>query len=169
MNAKQPGQLLYDSEATLRLVDSAILEFGEVGENRHASDAAGGSAPAPVARTSQRLERGYSELIVLLDNLRRSRSLLERWTLTRGARAHAGSPDVSGAADPGASGFASAVLLDLEQRLLAIVRILDPATPVAAGQQAEPFALPTRFDPDAGNRVERVSGGAPVATRARTG
>jgi len=172
MSAKQPGQLLYDSEATLRLVDSAMLEFGESGEARQSKDAADDIASASMsamAGLSQRFERGYNELIVVLDNLRRSRSLLDRWVSNRGGEDHVGARRESSTTEVGSSGFASAVLLDLEQRLVAIARVLDPAMPDAARQCAGPHGLPTTFDPDAGAHEGRKPVDELVATHVRAG
>lgn len=80
MTSKTPGELLYDSEAALRLVDSAIQDMGD-------PPATPDAAPAPpdlgLSAAAQILERGYREITAVLDSLRQSRSLLERATLDK--------------------------------------------------------------------------------------
>jgi chemotaxis regulatin CheY-phosphate phosphatase CheZ len=87
MTAKQPSELLYDSEATLRLVDSAILDMGELGaaaeepsmqERMNGALAKGTASPIGLVGLSDLLARGYSEIIGVLDSLRQGRHLLER-------------------------------------------------------------------------------------------
>jgi chemotaxis regulatin CheY-phosphate phosphatase CheZ len=86
MSAKQPSELLYDSEATLRLVDNAIQDMGELDhddatslEDRVASaiSASNGTALGLVG-LSDLLAKGYAEILGVLDSLRQSRNLLER-------------------------------------------------------------------------------------------
>lgn len=84
---KQPSELLYDSEATLRLVDSAILDMGELGDAseeptlhermRHAL-AKEPSSTIGLVGLSDLLARGYNEILGVLDSLRQGRHLLER-------------------------------------------------------------------------------------------
>lgn len=83
MSSKTPGELLYDSEATLRLVDSALREIA--GQPHAASSPDSTSLPPELGLTAaaQILEQGYRELTAVLDSLRQSRSLLERATLDK--------------------------------------------------------------------------------------
>ena len=169
MNSKQPGQLLYDSEATLRLVDSAMREFGEPEESRKSSVAPVVPASAPtlgLVAFSQQLERGYNELIVVLEDLRQSRALLERSTVE--SFGHTQFEDIASQQLE----QASAVLQDLEQRLAAILRVFNPNASVLAGHQIPPRVLRATSEPNAtiSNREERPAiAGEIVATRVRGG
>jgi chemotaxis regulatin CheY-phosphate phosphatase CheZ len=86
MTPKQPSELLYDSEATLRQVDSAILDMGELGEAPEAPleermrDALSKAPGANIGLVglSDLLARGYNEILGVLDSLRQGRHLLER-------------------------------------------------------------------------------------------
>jgi hypothetical protein len=63
MTGRQPSELLYDSEAALRLIDSAIEEIGEPDGRR-------------AAETTD--ARSYGEVVALLGSLRERRVALER-------------------------------------------------------------------------------------------
>ncbi|MBV6521220.1 MAG: hypothetical protein MNPFHGCM_01353 [Gemmatimonadaceae bacterium] len=81
MPAKTPDELLYDSEAALRLVDSALLEMGERldSDAEHASRA----AAADVAAAAALIERGRTGIATILSSIRNSRVSIERATLDR--------------------------------------------------------------------------------------
>ena len=89
MSAKQPSELLYDFEATLRLVDSAIRDMGELGSDASLSLEQTSRAAAHHDRltTTEREAapalqdarmRGYAEILAVLASLRQSRNLLQR-------------------------------------------------------------------------------------------
>ena len=88
MSPRPPNELLYDSEATLRLVDSAIEDIRELeprGPDFHsnparwadARDLRAGSALGSVD-LSDMIGRGYDEVVSVLGSLRESRSVLAR-------------------------------------------------------------------------------------------
>ena len=97
MTPKQPSELLYDSEATLRLVDSAILEMGELGDpaaegvaptGEHDAIPTGAGATIGLVGLSDLLARGYNEILGVLDSLRQGRHLLERAAVERIQHTH---------------------------------------------------------------------------------
>jgi hypothetical protein len=63
MTARHASELLYDSEAALRLVDSAIEEIGE-------PDGCGAAQPGD--------SQGYGAVVALLGSLRERRAMLDR-------------------------------------------------------------------------------------------
>ena len=101
MSARQASELLYDSEAALRLVDSAIeeireqdgrrgAEHGEVARAAQLRDAlAAANGPLGLIGLSQILARGYTEIVSVLGSLRESRTVLERATVDRLQQTHA--------------------------------------------------------------------------------
>ncbi len=101
MTSKTPGELLYDSEAALRLVDSAIQDMGD--SATPATDVSTARPGAGLSAAAQILERGYREITAVLDSLRQSRSLLERATLDK--LSHTGSKlrEVSSATETAAT------------------------------------------------------------------
>lgn len=111
MNAKQPSELLYDSEATLRLVDSAIQEMGELDAEpaqsleqrmRSAMDHAQGTSIGLLG-LSDLLARGYAEILGVLDSLRQSRHLLERAAVEKIQHTHDKLREVSNATETAAT------------------------------------------------------------------
>ena len=98
MSARHASELLYDSEAALRLVDSAIEDIRE-------------SDPA---RDAALLAHGYTEVVSLLASVRGLRASLDRQT-----------PD---ATPSGHSPAASAALAQLETRLADLAQTFDAGT-----------------------------------------
>jgi chemotaxis regulatin CheY-phosphate phosphatase CheZ len=83
MATRPANELLYDSEASLRLVDNAIGEFGaEVAavstEAAPNADATGGLLELP-----KTLLRAYGEITNILERLRESRGILEQAAVDR--------------------------------------------------------------------------------------
>jgi chemotaxis regulatin CheY-phosphate phosphatase CheZ len=83
MATRPANELLYDSEASLRLVDNAIGEFGaEVtaasSERAPGADSAGGLLELP-----KTLLRAYGEITNILERLRESRGILEQAAVDR--------------------------------------------------------------------------------------
>ena len=101
MTARHASELLYDSEAALRLVDHAIEEIretdgrrgvdnGDVARAAQLRDAlAAANGPLGVVGLSQILARGYTEIVSVLGSLRESRTVLERATVERLQQTHA--------------------------------------------------------------------------------
>ncbi|MCC6928882.1 MAG: hypothetical protein IT359_07840 [Gemmatimonadaceae bacterium] len=111
MSAKQPIELLYDSEATLRLVDTAIQEMGELDAEtapsveqrlRTAMSQTPGS-PLGLVGLSDLLARGYAEILGVLDSLRQSRHLLERAAVEKIQHTHDKLREVSSATETAAT------------------------------------------------------------------
>lgn len=111
MSNKPPSELLYDSEATLRLVDSAIKEMGELGgdetppltlEQRLQAVLTPGPAMGLIG-LSDMLARGYAEILGVLDSLRQSRSLLERAAVEKIHSTHDKLREVSDATETAAT------------------------------------------------------------------
>ncbi len=108
---KQPSELLYDSEATLRLVDSAIQDMGELGGEEQAPQSLEQRlqavlTPGPamgLIGLSDMLARGYAEILGVLDSLRQSRSLLERAAVEKIQSTHDKLREVSDATETAAT------------------------------------------------------------------
>ena len=88
MSARPVSELLYDSEAALRLVDSAIEDIREPDSASECVDPArlqelkdmlaGANDPHGLIGVSQILARGHAEIVSALASLRESRGALER-------------------------------------------------------------------------------------------
>jgi hypothetical protein len=141
MTSRNTSELLYDSEAALRLVDSAIAEMSNVGSARSHEGGArarglvadptlivetGALDPATVSRV---LARGYSEIVSVLGSLRESRSVLERGTVDHLRRTGVQLREVSSATEMAAT----SIMAGLE-RSVAIIDDLDAMA--AAGDTA---------------------------------
>jgi len=125
MSTRPASELLYDSEAALRLVDSAIEEIRNPDARRtHLSVDIASNAAARVPRCvtshrevpidpSQLFDRGYAEVVSMLGSLRESRAMLDRTPTEEEI------------------GDASWVLAELEGRLAALAAALDAATPAS--------------------------------------
>lgn len=139
MSSKQASDLLYDSEATLRLVDTALDSIREpedapdpLGGAMQRATAASTSAraqqyvvpgdggPIGLLGLSQILARSYSEIVSVLGSLRESRSLLERTAVDRLHHTHAKLREVSDATETAATS-----ILDGLERCVAMVDQLD--------------------------------------------
>jgi hypothetical protein len=94
MTARHANELLYDSEAALRLVDSAIEDIRDasphhLGDPTDAArvanlrDMLAQSGPLGLIGLSQVLARGYGEIVSVLGSLRESRTVLERTAVDR--------------------------------------------------------------------------------------
>ena len=114
MSPKEPSELLYDSEATLRLVDSALRELGDIDADEHPSieqrlrSALVQGTSRHVAHVghvghSELVARGYSEILGVLDSLRQSRNLLERATVEKIHNTHDKLREVSNATETAAT------------------------------------------------------------------
>ncbi|MDP1859633.1 MAG: hypothetical protein Q8K82_13240 [Gemmatimonadaceae bacterium] len=135
MRAKDPSELLYDSEATLRLVDNAILDMGAIDADRQST-----AEPAVRVADSRASSRhgglgradsvgGNSELLSVLDSLRQSRFVLAKSPVDKIQQTHEKLREVSDATETAATD----VLNGLE-RATSMVDDLE----VYAGEHAEP-------------------------------
>jgi hypothetical protein len=111
MSTKPPSELLYDSEAALRLVDGAIKDIGDL-ETEEQPVAALRQLPkaaSPALSTlgllglSDLMARGYAEILGVLDSLRQSRNLLERATVDKLQHTHDKLREVSSATETAAT------------------------------------------------------------------
>ncbi len=127
MSSKPASDLLYDSEAALRLVDSALESIHEPDQGAQAPDenmrhlfAPLTEGPMGLLGLSQILARGYAEIVSVLGSLRESRSLLERTAVDRIQHTHAKLREVSSTTETAATS-----ILDGLERCLAMVDRLD--------------------------------------------
>lgn len=125
------GELLDDSAATLRLVDSLLDELREGEEvvieegkrvQRVIQDLA--IRPTGLAQLPHVLLRAYSEIVGALETLRQSRGVLERATVERVQRTHQKLQEVSSATEMAASD-----MLDGLDRSLALIDRLEDGEP----------------------------------------
>jgi chemotaxis regulatin CheY-phosphate phosphatase CheZ len=138
MTAKPASELLYDSEAALRLVDSAIKDLGELaGEPDQSS---GG-----LLTLSELLTRAHEEIPRVLASLRQTRAVFERAAVDKLKRTHDKLREVSNATESAATD-----ILDGLERAIAHVNELDTlssrdggarSTAVRAALREELFAL----------------------------
>jgi hypothetical protein len=129
MTTRHASELLYDSEAALRLVDSAIEDIRDA-DPRRASESA---APAPPnafrdlrAATSgvsapEILARSYDEVVSMLGSLREHRDAMQR-TVGEDTDGISGADLAARRLD-----YAGAVLTELESRLAHLATVLDAA------------------------------------------
>lgn len=111
MHAKHHVELLYDSEATLRLLDTAIKDMGEfdgdepqsLEQRVRAAMTQERSTSMGLIGLSDLLARGYAEIIGVLDSLRQSRSLLERAAVEKIHHTHDKLREVSNATETAAT------------------------------------------------------------------
>src|ERR671933_2632866 len=131
MTTKPAPDVLYDSEAALRLVDSALSELRgiapgalEKGEPHESAFAAQPSAaeddPRALAALPRMLLKAYSEIISVLECLKQSRGLLERTTVERLQHTHEKLREVSSTTE-----HAATSMLDGVDRALGLVDRLD--------------------------------------------
>ena len=156
MAVKPASDLLYDSEATLRAVDSALDSLRETeGADpalRTALQSVGVSSdaqtdplqhmfqpltggPMGLLGLSQVLARGYAEIVSVLGSLRESRSLLEKTAVDRLHHTHAKLKEVSTATETAATS-----ILDGLERCLGMVDSLEGSSasdPASAGTHAQ--------------------------------
>ena len=130
MSPRPANEVLYDSEATLRLVDSAIEDIRELEpggpdlRSEPASRADVRQVPTEGAlgsvALSEMIERGYAEVVSVLGSLRESRSVLARTTGVRAPGVDRERRDVANAA----CGEATDTLGGLD-RAVAVVNAMD--------------------------------------------
>jgi chemotaxis regulatin CheY-phosphate phosphatase CheZ len=141
MTARPASELLYDSEAALRLVDSAIEDIrepapdpgaGSLGTVKQLQDAlAAVNGPLGLVGLSQILARGYTEILSVLGRLRESRNVLERSTVSKLQQTHAKLREVSNATE-----VAATDILNGLERSVALVDQLDVKAAEGDGEGA---------------------------------
>jgi hypothetical protein len=141
MTTKPANDVLYDSEAALRLVDSALSELrglapGALEEGRHDDpDAALRNAtdddPRALAALPSMLLKAYSEIISVLECLKQSRGMLERATVERLQHTHEKLREVSSTTENAATN-----MLDGLDRALGLVDRLDAESGPEASESA---------------------------------
>jgi hypothetical protein len=117
--------LLYDSEASLRLVESALIDLAAMAAEVAAGPGAQAIPGASFARTNlmdlpSLLLRAYTEINSVLENLRHSREVLQQTTLDKPQQTKGKPREVSSATE-----VAATDMLDGLDRALALVDELD--------------------------------------------
>ena len=130
MTARHANELLYDSEAALRLVDSAIEDLrtlprttGTVAErtaNGNVRDILSSSGSLDLVGLSQILAQSYGEIVKVLGSLRESRTVLERTAVEKLHHTHDKLREVSNATQ-----VAATDILDGLDRAVALVDDMD--------------------------------------------
>ena len=142
MTTKPANDVLYDSEAALRLVDSALSELRgiapgvlEEGEPHEGADAAhrtaGEDDPGALAALPRMLLKAYSEIISVLECLKQSRGVLERATVERLQHTHEKLREVSSTTESAATN-----MLDGLDRALGLIDRLDAESAPEASENA---------------------------------
>jgi chemotaxis regulatin CheY-phosphate phosphatase CheZ len=121
MAPRRADELLYDSEATLRLVDNELVELR--GQSSPSScqpddntDAYIVKAPSAIAALPRMLQRANAEINNMLQTLRQSRSALEQSTVQKLQATHSKLREVTSATEDAATSILDA--LDRTQGLL---------------------------------------------------
>ena len=132
MTGRDVTELLYDSEAALRLVDSAIEDIREPDNASESIDPArlkelkemlaGANDPHGLIGVSRILARGYAEIVSVLANLRESRGVLERATVDKLQQTNAKLREVSNATEVAATDIMNGL-----ERSLGVVDEMDAA------------------------------------------
>lgn len=116
------GQVLSDSEATLRQVQDVLADFGDQeplsAVDRVLSDLE--ERPTGLRELVRILVKTYSEIVEVIDSLRKSRGLLEQAAMQRLKSTHAKLAEVSSATEMAATG-----MLDGLDRALVLVDHLE--------------------------------------------
>jgi chemotaxis regulatin CheY-phosphate phosphatase CheZ len=125
MRTPPPDELLYDSEASLRLVDRALTDLAVAPVDTVAGSAPDRSSTEAFTRISlmdlpNLLLRAYSEINSVLENLRHSRDVLQQTTVDKLQHTNNKLREVSSATE-----VAATDMLDGLDRALALVDELD--------------------------------------------
>jgi chemotaxis regulatin CheY-phosphate phosphatase CheZ len=135
MATRSASELLFDSEASLRLVDSAIVELKPDTAESGAPEAGlvvGGNDT--FARLPQTLLRAYTEIEAILERLRVSRNVLEQASMDKLAHMHSKLREVTSATETAATDILNGL-----DRSVAMVDELDQLAemPDSAARAAE--------------------------------
>jgi hypothetical protein len=125
MTARHANELLYDSEAALRLVDSAIEDIRDAHPTEPARYAnireqLAASGPLGLIGLSDVLARSYGEIVSVLGSLRQSRNVLQRTTVEKLQHTHEKLCEVSSATETAATDILNGL-----DRAVAIVNDMD--------------------------------------------
>jgi len=118
MPPKTPDELLYDSEAALRLVDTALSEIGDRADEE--AESTSPRSALDLAAAAEILKRGHRDIAGVLASLRNSRELLERATLDKISRTGDKLREVSDATESAATDILNGI-----ERATTIVDDLD--------------------------------------------
>jgi hypothetical protein len=114
MSTQRAQEVLYESEAALRLVDQELHDQHEVPRGRHHTPA-GGQEELPLI-----LEQAQAQILSVLRQLRESRAVLQRSTIQRVQRTHEKLREVTSATE-----VAATDILDACDRATGLVDELD--------------------------------------------
>lgn len=120
MMARSARELLFDSEASLRLVDNAIGEFNSGARDLANAETIQFGDIHGLTTLPQTLVRAYSEIRAILERLRVSRGILEQSAMDKLAHMHDKLKEVSSATE-----LAATDILDGLDRSVAMVDELD--------------------------------------------
>jgi chemotaxis regulatin CheY-phosphate phosphatase CheZ len=125
MTSRHANELLYDSEAALRLVDSAIEDIRDARPTEPARYATireqlAASGPLGLIGLSEVLARSYGEIVSVLGSLRQSRNVLQRTTVEKLQHTHEKLREVSSATETAATDILNGL-----DRAVAIVNDMD--------------------------------------------
>lgn len=135
MAKRPPDDLLYDSEASLRLVDRALTDLQlSSGEIHHAIQANGAPVPPQLGLMDipNLLLKAYTEINSVLTNLRHSRDVLQQSTLDKLQHTNDKLREVSSATE-----VAATDMLDGLDRALALVDRLEVPTSEAGASDED--------------------------------
>jgi len=125
-SAKARGEVLRDSEATLRQVEGVLSDFGDTatGALSHLDEALDRIEQKPLGLQDliRMLVQTYGEIMEVIDSLRRSRGLLEQAAMERLQTTHRKIEEVSSATEMAATG-----MLDGLDRALVLLDHLEAA------------------------------------------
>ena len=123
---RPPQELLYDSEASFRLVDNAIEELSVTDADPDPKAALQHAMTRPgIAVLSETLFRAYAETAALLDRFRESAGVLDTSGIDKLQQMHGRLHEVSSATET-----ATSDILDGLGRAVTLVEQLDATTPV---------------------------------------
>jgi hypothetical protein len=135
MPTRPSDELLYDSEASLRLIDNALTDLSAMASRVGAAPGTGATSAAPFTPISlmdlpNLLLRAYTEINSVLENLRHSRDVLQQSTLDKLQHTNNKLREVSSATE-----VAATDMLDGLDRALALVDELDAPTEAPADER----------------------------------
>lgn len=128
MNNQRAQEVLYESEAALRLVDQELHDRHEVRQDENQAPQSMGLEDLP-----QVLERANAQIHGVLTRLRESRAALQNSKFERLQLSHEKLRQVTSATEDAAINIidhASALLVDLEHRLVEVSRLFDTSAPL---------------------------------------
>jgi chemotaxis regulatin CheY-phosphate phosphatase CheZ len=137
MPSKTPDELLYDSEAALRLVDSALSEIDDRSDGERG--AMNRRSALDLVAAAEILKRGQRDIAGVLESLRHSRALLERATLDKISRTGDKLREVSDVTEHAATDILNGI-----ERATTIVDELDACDEVGNRDRAQELRVTLR-------------------------